>query len=94
MRFFLLEYFRKNLLKHRVNLIFDLYLNFNFYFRMKKSTFFLTIIGIFVLIMGFLVFITIENDHKECSQKIEFSVGENGEKIKKERHICKENFSF
>lgn len=61
---------------------------------MKKSTSFLTIISIFVVTIGSVIFITIENNHKECSQKIEFSIGENGEKIKTEKHICKENFSF
>lgn len=61
---------------------------------MKKSTFFLTIISIFVITIGSVVFIKYENDHKECSQNIEFSIGENGEKIKTERHICKEKFNF
>lgn len=61
---------------------------------MKKSTFFLTIISIFVITIGSVIFIKYENDHKECSQKIDFSIGENGEKIKTERHICKEKFNF
>ena len=61
---------------------------------MKKSTFVLTIISIFLIAIGSVVFMKTENDHQECGQKIEFSIGENGEKIKTERHICKENFSF
>jgi len=61
---------------------------------MKKNTFFLTIISIFVLTIGSVIFIKSENDHKECSQKIEFSIGKNGEEIKVEKHVCKENFSF
>lgn len=61
---------------------------------MKKSTFVFTIISIFVITIGSVIFIKYENDHKECSQKVEFSIGENGEKIKTERHICKEKFNF
>lgn len=61
---------------------------------MKRNTLFLTIISIFLITIGSVVFMKTENDHKECSQKIEFSIGKNGEKIKTERHICKEKFNF
>lgn len=61
---------------------------------MKRNTLFLTIISIFLITIGSVIFMKTENDHKECSQKIEFSIGKNGEKIKTERHICKEKFNF
>ena len=61
---------------------------------MKKSTFLFIISGVFMLTIGSLLIIKNKNDHKECSNVIEYSAGINGEKIKTEKHICKEKWNF
>jgi len=61
---------------------------------MKKSTFLFIISGIFVFTIGSLLIIKNKNDHKECSTVTQYSVGINGEKIKTEKHICKETWNF
>lgn len=58
---------------------------------MRKKAF---IITIGILTFGILTFIHFSNDHKECSKVTEHHIGQNGEKISTERHICKERFNF
>ena len=59
---------------------------------MKKVTI-ISIIIISLSICG-VIFIYFANDHSECDNKIETSFGENGEKIIKEKHICKEKYNI
>ncbi len=40
------------------------------------------------------MFIYFNNNHSECDTKTETSFGENGEKVIREKHICKEKYNI
>lgn len=61
---------------------------------MKKRTFVTNILGIGSITIGILVFTHYSNDHTECENSVEYSIGENGEKIVTQTHNCKEKFNF
>lgn len=61
---------------------------------MKAKQFFIFLGSLFIITLVTIVFITYENDHKECKNSIEYSVSKDGTKIKTEKHICKERFNF
>jgi hypothetical protein len=58
---------------------------------MKKK---LSVLGVILLTTGTLAFIHYNNDHIECENVVEYSIGANGEEITTEKHICKERFNF
>lgn len=60
--------------------------------RLSKSSVIIIAIGVFAI--GVLFFIHFSNDHIECKNVIESSIGLNGEKVITETHMCKERFSF
>lgn len=61
---------------------------------MNKKILITSLLGIAAFTVGILVFIHFNNDHLECENAVEFSVGQNGEKISTQRHICKEKFNL
>ncbi|SFZ95189.1 hypothetical protein SAMN05428642_1116 [Flaviramulus basaltis] len=61
---------------------------------MKRKTIITYILGISLTTFLILVFIHFSNDHVECENKIENTIGANGEKISTKKHICKEQFNF
>ena len=61
---------------------------------MKKSKFIAVIIGITILTISTLTFIRLSNDHNECLNETVFSKNKMGEKIKIEKHVCKEKYNF
>lgn len=61
---------------------------------MNKPKFIMVISGIVILTISTLIFIRLNNDHKECSTETIFSKNNNGDEIKVEKHICKEKYSF
>jgi hypothetical protein len=61
---------------------------------MSKKIMIALFLGTAVFTVGILAFIHFNNDHIECENAIEFSAGQNGEKISSQRHICKERFSL
>lgn len=61
---------------------------------MDKKTFIVLIVGAVIFTAGIIIFIHFSNDHIECENHTEYSVGENGEKITTEKHICKERFNL
>lgn len=52
------------------------------------------LLGAVVLTVGIVIFIYFSNDHTECENIIEQSIGANGEKISTARHLCKERFNL
>ncbi|MCX8523058.1 hypothetical protein OF897_03875 [Chryseobacterium formosus] len=61
---------------------------------MKAKQFFIFLGSLFIVTLGTIVFITGENDHKECKHISEYSISKDGTKIKTGKHICKERFNF
>ncbi len=61
---------------------------------MKKRTLIPYILGIGIITIGILSFIHFSNDHIECENTVEYSIGDKGEKILTETHNCKEKFNF
>lgn len=61
---------------------------------MNKLKLIMVISGIVILTISILTFIRLNNDHKECSTETTFSKKNNSEKIKVEKHICKEKYNF
>lgn len=61
---------------------------------MNKKLFLNSIFGIGLFTIAILVFICYSNDHVECEELTENTIGVNGEKISTTRHICKEKFNF
>ena len=61
---------------------------------MKKNRFLIFLGSLCILTLGTIIFINVENDHKECRKVTEYSVSKDGTKVKTEKHICKEKFSF
>lgn len=61
---------------------------------MSKTKFLITLIGIVIITVSILIFIKNSNDHKECSTEIKISKNNKGEKVKVEKHNCKEKYSF
>lgn len=59
---------------------------------MKK----MSIISISIILFSVLVvmFIIYSNNHNECETKTETTIGNNGEKITTEVHVCKERFNL
>jgi hypothetical protein len=53
-----------------------------------------TLLGIFLLTIGVVIFIFFSNDHAECETVVENSIGTNGEIVTTERHICNERFNL
>lgn len=60
--------------------------------RLSKSSIIILVIGIFTIAV--LCLIHFSNNHIECKNTMESSIGVNGEKITTEAHICKERFNF
>ena len=54
----------------------------------------IVVLGVALITLGVVCFIHFNNDHIECINVTEHSLGENGEKITTEKHICKERFNF
>jgi hypothetical protein len=50
------------------------------------------VIGIATI--GAFIFIYYTNDHRECENIVELAIGDNGEQVSTEQHICKERFNF
>jgi len=61
---------------------------------MKKEVILRAILGIALFTVSIICFIHFSNDHAECENIMEYSFGENGEKIAIEKHICKERFNL
>ena len=61
---------------------------------MNKQKYLMVIGGIVILTISTLIFIRLNNDHKECSTETVFAKNNKGEEIKVEKHICKEKYSF
>ena len=52
-------------------------------------------ISIFILAaIGGILFIINSNDHKECATSVYYYTNSKGEKVKEEKHICKERFNL
>jgi hypothetical protein len=52
-------------------------------------------ISIFILAaIGGTLFIINSNDHKECATSVYYYTNSKGEKVKEEKHICKERFNL
>ena len=52
-------------------------------------------ISIFILAaIGGILFIINSNDHKECATSVYYYTNLKGEKVKEEKHICKERFNL
>lgn len=52
-------------------------------------------ISIFVLTaIGGILLIKNGNDHKECATSVYYYTNSKGEKVKEEKHICKERFNL
>lgn len=64
----------------------------NIFMNKKRQIIFL--LGAAVLTVGILIFIYFSNDHTECENILEHSIGANGEKISTERHLCRERFNL
>ena len=61
---------------------------------MNKKTLMIFLFGATVLTVGILIFARYSNDHMECENYTEHSIGQNGEKITTERHLCRERFNL
>jgi hypothetical protein len=61
---------------------------------MSKSTFTLTIIGLFFLAVSSVLFIHRSNDHKECNTEVTTVKNSSGQQITSKQHICKEKYNF
>ena len=61
---------------------------------MNTKTTKIIIISSLIIGFGLAYFIYVSNDHIECQTVTEYKTEENGTKIKTERHICKEKYSF
>jgi hypothetical protein len=44
--------------------------------------------------VAIVIFIHFSNDHMECENYTEHSIGQNGEKISTEKHLCRERLSL
>ncbi len=53
-----------------------------------------TLLGIFLITIGVVIFILFSNDHAECETVVENSIDTNGEIVTTERHICNERFKI
>lgn len=61
---------------------------------MKKTKFIMVISGIVILTVSTLIFIRLNNDHKECSTETKISKNSKGEEIIIKKHICKEKYNL
>ena len=61
---------------------------------MSKLKFTAVISGIVILTISTLIFIRLNNDHKDCSVETIFSKNNKGEEVKNEKHICKEKYNL
>jgi hypothetical protein len=61
---------------------------------MSKSKFTAVISGIVILTISTLIFIGLNNDHKDCSAETIISKNNKGEEVKIEKHICKEKYNL
>lgn len=61
---------------------------------MSKPKFIAVISGIVILTISILVFIRVNNDHKECSTETTISKNNKGEEMKIEKHTCIEKYNF
>lgn len=62
--------------------------------NMKSKNKVFTISTIVIMTAAILGFIHFSNDHIECQNVIESQIGEHGEQISIEKHICKERFNI
>ncbi|WP_275154284.1 hypothetical protein [Elizabethkingia meningoseptica] len=61
---------------------------------MNKTKFIAVISVLVILTISSLMFIRLNNDHKECSTETIISKNNKGEEIKVEKHICKEKYNL
>ena len=61
---------------------------------MSKLKFTAVISGIVILTISTLIFIRLNNDHKDCSAETIISKNNKGEEVKIEKHICKEKYNL
>lgn len=61
---------------------------------MNKRGQIILLFGAVVLIVGIVIFIYFSNDHMQCENFIEHSIGAKGETISTERHLCRERLSL
>lgn len=60
-----------------------------------KSKVIFSATSIFILAaIGGILLIRYGNDHKECATSVSYYTNSKGEKVKEEKHICKERFNL
>ncbi len=61
---------------------------------MSERKFVVLITSILIITVSTLIFVRNNNDHKECTNEITILPNNKGEKVKVDKHICKEKYNF
>lgn len=59
-----------------------------------KRTFLVVFVTLICITIGSLLFIKMNNDHKECDTKTVYTKDSDGNNIATKEHICKEKYNF